>query len=330
MAPIASPYISIIVPVFNAQSYIYRCIDSVLAQSLNNFELILVDDGSTDKSGAICDEYALADSRVRVFHQSNGGVSRARNTGINQARGEYVCFVDSDDYLSPDYLLSFESTESQFDLYVQGVTLVKGNVEQVVHLKPATIVGEEAFGTNLSNYLPFTPQGYPFRLPSCKLFRRSVFDGLWYDPGISMFEDYIVNIRFYQKAKSMRISGGTGYYYDQTNSVLSRKRYPINQFLNWNSIVQEELYSLSSQWNIPRLFEQIVDIRMYFLYLQQVLTRERSIGEKLSVIKYIHSCLNREDWSNVRLTHPELLIIKRIRPAWFSFLILKVKSRLQK
>lgn len=93
-----TPFFSIIVPVYCVENYLVRCIDSILSQSFDNFELILVDDGSTDNSPAICDSYSEKDSRIRVFHKKNGGASDARNYGLNVASGIYVLFVDSDDY----------------------------------------------------------------------------------------------------------------------------------------------------------------------------------------------------------------------------------------
>lgn len=98
------PIISIIVPVYNVEQYLPRCIDSILAQSFPDFELILVEDGSPDNCGVICDEYAARDNRVRVIHKENGGVSSARNAGLDAAAGEYIMFCDSDDYVSPDWV----------------------------------------------------------------------------------------------------------------------------------------------------------------------------------------------------------------------------------
>ena len=89
--------ISVIVPVYNTEKYLNRCVDSVLSQTYTDFELLLVDDGSTDSSGTICDSYALQDERVRVFHQVNGGVSSARKLGLDNAQGEWVTLIDSDD-----------------------------------------------------------------------------------------------------------------------------------------------------------------------------------------------------------------------------------------
>ncbi len=98
------PLISVIIPVYKVEKYLKRCVDSVLAQTYENIEIILVDDGSPDNCGEMCDEYARADSRVVVIHKENGGVSAARNIGVERSHGEYVTFVDSDDYISPDYV----------------------------------------------------------------------------------------------------------------------------------------------------------------------------------------------------------------------------------
>ena len=97
-----NPTVSIIVPVYNAESSLSRCVDSILGQEYQDFELLLADDGSTDRSGSICDAYAASDSRVKVIHKSNTGVSDTRNTAISQACGTYLQFLDSDDWITPD------------------------------------------------------------------------------------------------------------------------------------------------------------------------------------------------------------------------------------
>ena len=97
------PRLSVVVPVYNVEKYLNQCIDSILGQSFSDFELIIVNDGSTDDSGSICDQYAMADPRVRVIHTENRGVVTARRTGVNMARGEYTVFVDSDDWLDLDF-----------------------------------------------------------------------------------------------------------------------------------------------------------------------------------------------------------------------------------
>lgn len=106
--------LSIIVPVYKAEKYLVRCVESVLAQTMKDFELILVDDGSPDKSGAMCDDFAAKDTRVKVIHQANSGVSAARNAGVAVAQGDYIAFVDSDDWISPNmYELLLRAAEDE-------------------------------------------------------------------------------------------------------------------------------------------------------------------------------------------------------------------------
>ena len=99
-----SPLVSVIVPVYKVERYLPRCVESILGKTYTNFELILVDDGTPDRSGVICDRYAEKDSRIKVIHKENGGVSSARNAGIDAAQGEWITFVDSDDWVAENYI----------------------------------------------------------------------------------------------------------------------------------------------------------------------------------------------------------------------------------
>ena len=110
-------------PVYKAEKYLRRCVDSILAQTYRNFELILIDDGSPDNSGSICDEYMQKDKRVKVFHQENQGVSSSRNLGIEQAQGEWITFIDSDDWVDADFLEKFQIENAEPDTFtIQGFT----------------------------------------------------------------------------------------------------------------------------------------------------------------------------------------------------------------
>lgn len=117
------PKISVIVPVYNAEPYLRRCIGCILSQTFADFELLLIDDGSKDRSGAICEEYADRDSRVRVFHKPNGGVSSARNSGLDHALGEWITFCDADDWVYPEWLENFLPAFEGYDLGVQGFSV---------------------------------------------------------------------------------------------------------------------------------------------------------------------------------------------------------------
>ena len=114
-----NPKISVIVPVYNAEKYLKRCIDSILSQTFADFELLLIDDGSTDSSGIICDEYAKADARTRAFHKENGGVSSARNLGLENACGQYLAFADSDDWVDSGWLEDFMAYIGEYDILFQ-------------------------------------------------------------------------------------------------------------------------------------------------------------------------------------------------------------------
>lgn len=141
--------VSVIVPVYNVEAYLGRCVDSILAQTYGNLEVILVDDGAKDRSGVICDEYAARDSRVKVIHKENGGLSSARNAGIDAARGDYLEFVDSDDWIEPDAVESMLSLalEHKTELAVAGRYDVKATTgrKKVGLCPPKTevISGEE-------------------------------------------------------------------------------------------------------------------------------------------------------------------------------------------
>ena len=115
-----TPKISIIVPIYNAEQWLERCVDSIVAQTYTDWELLLIDDGSTDRSGDICDRYAASDPRIQAFHKPNGGVSSARNLGLDHAQGEWITFVDSDDYVFPCWLENFIRNSSGVDMVVQG------------------------------------------------------------------------------------------------------------------------------------------------------------------------------------------------------------------
>ena len=117
------PKISIIAPIYNAEKTLHKCVDSILNQSYKDWELLLIDDGSTDGSALICDEYASKDQRIKVFHKKNGGVSSARNTGLDNATGSWLTFVDSDDFIDTTFLDSFIKSQS-CDLYITGIQFI--------------------------------------------------------------------------------------------------------------------------------------------------------------------------------------------------------------
>ena len=128
------PLISVIVPIYGVESYLQQCVDSIINQTYNNLEIILVDDESPDNCGEMCDEYALRDSRIRVIHKKNGGLSDARNAGLNVAQGEYIVFVDSDDWMELDGIeyMYHLAIENSADLVIGGVEKIDDETKQII------------------------------------------------------------------------------------------------------------------------------------------------------------------------------------------------------
>lgn len=151
-----SPKISVIVPVYNVQKYLSRCIDSILAQTFTDFELLLINDGSKDNSGKMCDEYAKKDTRIHVFHKENGGVSSARNLGLENVQGEWITFIDSDDYLNINFLSNLIKYDN-FDHIVGGnqtfgeININRGiNKKIIIDLKSQDATRLD-YGTNINS-----------------------------------------------------------------------------------------------------------------------------------------------------------------------------------
>ena len=189
--------ISVIIPVYNTEQYLRRCIDSVLAQTYKDFELLLIDDGSKDSSGAICDEYAAQDTRVRVFHKENGGVSSARNIGLDYAQGEWVTFVDADDYIEENFLKSFEGNLDA-DLVVGGM-IEKGPQGNLLRNIPSGYHHPPTFALegNLTKLA--------FQSPCGKMYRGSLVKKLRFDESMIIGEDHFFILRYVYIAKSIRI-----------------------------------------------------------------------------------------------------------------------------
>lgn len=212
-----APLLSVIVPVYNAEAYLARCVDSILAQTWADLELLLVNDGSTDRSAALCDAYAERDRRVIALHRPNGGVCAARNAGIDRAAGEYIGFVDADDWIAPDYyaaLLALLQRTGQrigvcnFFRYEDGVA-AENRLPDFVAAESGVFTGEDGYRSVL---MPGSFQCFSWN----KLMHRSIFegpDGLRYDESLSLFEDMLFTVQALGAAGSLAYTRQPGYYY---------------------------------------------------------------------------------------------------------------------
>lgn len=199
--------ISIIVPVYNATSSLAKCVDAILLQSFTDYELLLIDDGSTDDSCDICNRYAMLDSRVKVVHKINEGVSSARNKGLNEANGEYITFIDSDDVIKQGYLANL-CAQLDADLTLCGFHSTEG-----INYKPdEKYVKNEEF----ANTIPmFVNHAYMLYAPWAKLYRRSIIEEnhIRFDTRLRLFEDTIFILTYLSHCKSLRTIDSNLYYY---------------------------------------------------------------------------------------------------------------------
>lgn len=204
--------ISIIIPIYNTEKYLDRCIQSVLAQTYTNWELLLIDDGSTDSSGAICDKYAAQDSRILVFHKPNGGVSSARNLGLDNAKGEWVSFVDSDDWIMPMYLTHMYEHIANVELVVSSVTSYNNN-GRMIRLYNSYI---PAFLNLTEANLLFEKYDLHSRTsPWSKLYKLSIITkiNLRFDEAMRHGEDLIFLYRYLLECNNIYMTGDCDYCY---------------------------------------------------------------------------------------------------------------------
>lgn len=217
--------ISIIVPVYKSQDYIDRCIKSILGQSYQDFELILVDDGSPDQAGIICDEYARKDDRIKVIHQNNSGQSVARNNALKVATGDYYCFIDSDDYVADDLLERLYSliTKNDADISLVNYKTFTGERAEAESKTTSDIVLYN--NTSMIKNIHMVKDEL-YVVMWGKLFKKELFDGIQFPEG-RICEDLHVLYRIYDRAKTSVFSNEKLYYYYRGN--VSSSTYSINK-----------------------------------------------------------------------------------------------------
>ena len=225
-----NPTVSIIVPVYNAERTIGRCIESILNQEFQDFELLLVNDGSTDGSGALCDGYAEKDPRVRVIHKPNTGVSDTRNTALNEARGTYLQFLDSDDWITSDAtsVLVRAAESTRCDLVISDFYRVVGErVSQKGDIDDDSLMTREEYAAHMME----NPADFYYGVLWNKLYRRSIVEQhhLRMDPQISWCEDFMFNLEYIRYAETFRAVQVPIYYYVKTKGSLANQSLTISK-----------------------------------------------------------------------------------------------------
>ena len=256
--------ISVIVPVYNVEKYLKRCLKSILNQTYKKIEILIIDDGSTDHSGKISDEYAKIDSRVQVFHKKNGGLSDARNYGIQKAKGKYVMFIDSDDWIPLNSIRKMVETVSQTES-----DIVSGEIKEVYN------TNTEKKGKNNNEYkievlskneaLEKLMYLHNFsNSASAKMYKKELFDNIKFPVG-KYYEDLGTTYKIVSKANKISLINSVVYYYYQDNQdSIRHKKYNERRLEGLDFALQELEF-------IKKEFPDIVPAAIYRLYYECIM-----------------------------------------------------------
>lgn len=301
--------ISVIVPIFNAEKYLHRCIKRILAQDYTDYELLLIDDGSTDNSGTICDEYAIKDNRIRVFHKENGGVSSARNWGLDNAIGEYIMFVDSDDYMLPGMLEVMVSTlkAKSADLVVCGTTETGGGYwRPIADVDYSINQLKENFVSLLHTELLSPPWN--------KIYKKEIIGSNRFCEDISFGEDLLFNIQYLEKCENISFIKESPFYHEKENENSLVVKFNRNRLLDIERVwVVVDRFSEDKEGLYSKYLRDLT------VYVRQLLkTKQYSWLEKKNIL---------DEWSSVALIKSlNLFNYKIYYLNWFLLLLLKNKQ----
>lgn len=242
------PLVSVVIPVYNVEPYLHECVTSVVEQTYTNIEIILVDDGSTDSSGTLCDEFALSDSRICVFHKKNGGLSDARNYGIRRSHGSLISFIDSDDYVSPDYIMHLYQAlvRGKTDIAATSICIFREGEPLKEHKRDTAEFHVYDACEALEDMLymrHLEPNAFP------KIYKKELFDTIQYPVG-KLYEDIATTTKLIDKAGKIAYLDEKDYYYRirpnsiQTASFNPKKLDLLDQLNVVKSIVQAKYPSV--------------------------------------------------------------------------------------
>lgn len=276
-------HISIIIPVYNSEMYLAKCIESVCEIKDEETEILLVDDGSSDRSGQICDYYAHRDKRIRVFHQENKGVSVARNLGILQARGEWICFVDSDDWLSEHFEQQvIKKIREDVDIvYFGALQTVQENVKETVDPEQDVLENEQITALRLGllnmdnkQFQQIKNGKFIYTVPWGKLYKKELLEKykIFFDENLVWGEDIVFLFEILKYTKRVQTISQRGYFYRENDSSISRS-YNKDAVIFYLKMME----SLEKRMNIVEDDERIWN-NFYLCIIRQFLfTSQRSI-----------------------------------------------------
>mgnify|MGYP000999180652 CR=1 FL=1 len=309
--------ISIIIPIFNADAFLDQCISSVLDQTFDDFELILINDGSTDQSGEICEKFAASDSRIKLYHKENGGVSSARNLGIENSIGEWITFVDSDDYLTSDYLKAFsEFVETDTDLIIQGQNSIEKKHDEIMisyNFENQCLIAPNEF-LNRFNILPFYFGVW------CKAFKTKIIkdNKIIFDTAKSLGEDTLFNLKYLSYCKSdITLLDRNEYVYRNVEGSLTK------QILSYKQ--RKELF-IDLKKHLVKLSNKIENYHFYAAELFRALYTDKTVDntqKELSNLMKKHKNELLTAWTDPGIASKLILFLLKANQIFLVDLILK-------
>ena len=314
--------ISVIIPVYNSAKWIKRCVDSVVNQTFTDLEILLVNDGSTDESGDICDEYASYDSRVRVIHQKNGGVSEARNTGLRNVTGEYVSFIDNDDWIHPryfEYLYNAinSGTYSLAMVLYKTVKDISGTVSNVEYTTDTVC----SFSLRTMLFDSVEESGIPYVFVWAKLYKRELLDDLFFKEVIG--EDFEFSFHVNSKVRDAVLVKCCLYHWFQHSESQFRNQTPerINSSIDCYFNILNEIPDKESQirglclkrlWLIMLSTRYVTDISNEYSVVQSDVGRNIEHVAKITVSELMHN-------KYIPLTYKAMLLVFYYIPLLYCF-----------
>lgn len=288
-----NPIVSIIVPVYNAEKTIGRCIESILNQEYTDFELLLMDDGSKDASGHICDEYGAKDSRIHVIHKENTGVSDTRNQALDLAQGTYLQFLDADDWITPNATRLFVETAETYhcDMVISDFYRVVGErVSRKGDIDDDCVLTKEEFAAHMIE----NPADFYYGVLWNKLFRRDIIEKhhLRMNPEISWCEDFMFNLEYICYAEVFYALQVPIYYYVKTKGSLATQGMNITKtikmklmvFEYYNNFYKHVLNEKDYEKNRGQVYRFLIDAAGDGIVPPAILPNSKKLGEERSIV----------------------------------------------
>ncbi len=281
------PKISVIVPVYNVDKYLVKCIESILGQTFRDYEIILVDDGSTDQSPLICDKYALKDDRIKVIHKSHGGVSSSRNVGLDCSIGKYIAFVDSDDWIALDMLEALYTNLIRYDADISKCEFAKMKHEKELGCSDSGS-GSPKICTNVE-FLErlHTPDNITNAVLWNKLYKTKLFQNLRFPEG-KIHEDEFVNYRLVYRAKKIVCLPNIMYFYRQRVTSITGRKF------NLATLNKMEAYLQRKDFYAKRRLTHLYEIELLHLLkviswmYRQVKSRLKTQKKELRLLRSLY------------------------------------------